>query len=105
MPTIAPNLVMPVKPITVQLDTRPSATDISSPVSVPNGRGSGPTATSTTGGAMQAVPMSGQVSGQSPARRVRHDVADAVRVAAFSLAASAVVALGLSAFSHWVGAA
>jgi hypothetical protein len=40
-----------------------------------------------------------------PTRRVRHDVADAVRLAAFSLAASAAVALGLSALSHWVGAA
>jgi hypothetical protein len=36
---------------------------------------------------------------------VRHDVADAARVAAFSLAASVVVALGLSAFSHWMAAA
>jgi hypothetical protein len=44
-------------------------------------------------------------SGQAPGRRVRHDVADAVRLAAFSLAASALVALALSAFSHWVGAA
>lgn len=40
-----------------------------------------------------------------PTRRVRHEVADAVRLAAFSLTASAVVALGLSAFSHWVAAA
>ncbi len=40
-----------------------------------------------------------------PTRRVRHDVADAVRLAAFSLTASAVVALGLSAFSHWMAAA
>jgi hypothetical protein len=42
---------------------------------------------------------------RSSGRRVRHDVADAVRLAAFSLAASAAVALGLSAFSRWVGAA
>ena len=45
------------------------------------------------------------VTGRSPARRVRHDVADAARLAAFSLAASAAVALGLSALSRWVGAA
>jgi len=38
-------------------------------------------------------------------RRVRHEVADAMRLAAFSLAVSAAVTLGLSAVSHWVGAA
>ncbi len=48
--------------------------------------------------------MSGRMARQ-PTRRVRHDVADAVRLAAFSLSASAAVALGLSAFSHWVGVA
>lgn len=40
-----------------------------------------------------------------PTRRVRHDVADAVRLAVFSLGASAAVALGLSAFSRLVAAA
>jgi len=39
-----------------------------------------------------------------PTRRVRHDVADAVRLAVFSLSASAVVALGLSALSRLVAA-
>jgi hypothetical protein len=38
-------------------------------------------------------------------RRVRHDVADAVRLAVFSLSASAVVALGLAALSNLVAAA
>ncbi len=42
---------------------------------------------------------------QSSSRRVRHDVADAVRLAVFSLAASAAVALALAVFSHWAGAA
>ena len=51
----------------------------------------------TQAAAPAAVPTSG--------RRVRHDVADAARLAAFSLAVSAAVALGLSAFSHWAGAA
>ena len=41
----------------------------------------------------------------SSGRRVRHDVADAARLAAFSLAASAVVALALAIFSQWVAAA
>lgn len=41
----------------------------------------------------------------TPGRRVRHEVADAVRLAAFSLAVSAAVALVLSAFSHWAGVA
>lgn len=40
-----------------------------------------------------------------PIRRVRHDVADAVRLAAFSLSASAAVAFGLLAFSRLVAAA
>ena len=53
---------------------------------------------------MQTVRVSGHVSGRTPGRRVRHDVADAVLLAAFSLAASAAVALGLSAFSQWVAA-
>jgi hypothetical protein len=35
---------------------------------------------------------------------VRHDVADAMLLAVFSLVASGAVALGLSAFSHWVAA-
>jgi hypothetical protein len=39
-----------------------------------------------------------------PTRRVRHDVADAVRLAVFSLSASAVVALGLSALASLVAA-
>ena len=39
-----------------------------------------------------------------PTRRVRHDVADAVRLAVFSLSASAAVALGLSALSRLVAA-
>jgi hypothetical protein len=39
-----------------------------------------------------------------PTRRVRHDVADAVRLAVFSLSASAAVALGLSMFSRLVAA-
>jgi hypothetical protein len=39
-----------------------------------------------------------------PTRRVRHDVADAVRLAVFSLSVSAVVALCLSAFSSLVAA-
>lgn len=38
-------------------------------------------------------------------RRVRHDVADAVRLAAFSLSSSAGVALLLIAWSHLVGTA
>jgi len=42
---------------------------------------------------------------QASGRRVRHDVADAARLAAFSLAVSAAVALGLSALSNWAGAA
>jgi hypothetical protein len=54
---------------------------------------------------MQTAQTSGQSTMRSSGRRVRHDVADAVRLAAFSLAASAAVALGLSAFSRWVGAA
>ena len=45
-----------------------------------------------------------QMSRQSSSRRVRHDVADALRLAAFSLAASALVALALAAFSLWAGA-
>jgi len=46
-----------------------------------------------------------QAAASTPGRRVRHDVADAVRLAAFSLAVSAAVALALSAFSHWAGVA
>ena len=38
-------------------------------------------------------------------RRVRHDVADAARLALFSLGASATLAGALVAFSHLVGAA
>lgn len=56
---------------------------------------------------MSTAASSGQAtvrSGRSPGRRVRHDVADALLLAVFSLAASAAVALGLSAFSHWVAA-
>ena len=83
--------------LTVQLDTRPSGTDISSPMSEPIGRGSGPTANHPRGVAMQTV--------QPGARRVRHDVADAFRLAAFSLAASAGVALLLSLCVHLAGAA
>ncbi len=45
------------------------------------------------------------MTGQSPSRRVRHDVADAVRLAVFSLAVSALVALALAVFSQWVDAA
>jgi hypothetical protein len=82
--------------LTVQLDTRPSGTDVSSPMSEPNGRGSGTTANPIRGEAMQTA--------QSSARRVRHEVADALRLAAFSLAASVGVALLLSVCSHLVGA-
>lgn len=42
---------------------------------------------------------------QPGARRVRHDVADAFRLAAFSLTASAAVALLLSFCVHVAGAA
>jgi hypothetical protein len=42
---------------------------------------------------------------QPSARRVRHEVADALRLAAFSFTASAGVALLLSFCSHLVGAA
>lgn len=38
-------------------------------------------------------------------RRVRHEVADAVRLAVVSLTLSAAVALLLASFSHLVGAA
>jgi hypothetical protein len=38
-------------------------------------------------------------------RRVRHEVADAVRLALFSLCASASVAAVLAAWGHWMGAA
>ena len=51
----------------------------------------------TAQAAAPAAPTSG--------RRVRHDVADAARLAAFSLAVSAAVTLGFSAFSHWAGGA
>lgn len=85
--------------LTVQLDTRPPATGISSPMSDPVGRGSGPTARSIKerSETMQTV--------QPSARRVRHDVADAVRLAAFSFGVSVCVALLLSFLSHLVGAA
>ncbi|HUQ00266.1 MAG TPA: hypothetical protein VM093_07375 [Aeromicrobium sp.] len=42
---------------------------------------------------------------QPGARRVRHDVADAARLAGFSLAASAGVAVLLSFGAHLAGAA
>lgn len=42
---------------------------------------------------------------QTSARRVRHDVADAVRLAVFSLTASVGVALLLSVCARLVGAA
>lgn len=77
---------------TVQLDTRPSESDISSPVSEPNGRGSGLTA----GVAPQGVAMVSK-------RRVRHDVADAARLAAFSIGASTAVAALLAVCSHVAG--
>ncbi len=49
--------------------------------------------------------VAAHTSGHPSGRRVRHDVADAARLAVFSLAASAGVALALSAFSQLVGAA
>ena len=39
-----------------------------------------------------------------PTRRVRHDVADAIRLAVFSLSASAAIALGLLALSRLAAA-
>ena len=91
---------MSMTQLTVQLDTRPPATDISSPMSDPVGRGSGPTARSMEKERSEAVQTM-----QSSERRVRHDVADAVRLAAFSFGVSVCVALVLSFFSHLVGAA
>jgi hypothetical protein len=38
-------------------------------------------------------------------RRVRHEVADAIRLALFSLGVSASVAGALAAWGHWMGAA
>lgn len=46
-----------------------------------------------------------QMTRHMSSRRVRHDVADALRLAVFSLAVSALVALALAVFSRWAGAA
>lgn len=68
-------------------DTRPTGSDITSPMSEPIGRGSGGTATPTT------------------VRRVRHEVADAAKLAMVSLAASAGVGSLLLLGAHLVGSA
>jgi len=77
----------------VQLDTRPPRSDIPSPMADPVGRGSGPMVLSPRGDMMQTT------------RRVRHEVADAVRLALFSFGASATVTLALLGWSRLVGAA
>ena len=75
----------------MQLDTRPTGTDISSPMSEPIGRGSGHTA----GTIRKGTVMEGQ-------RRVRHEVADAARLISVSFALSVAGAVVLGALSQWV---
>ena len=88
MPDQTAHLLSPV-----QLDTRPSRSDITSPMADPIGRGSSPMVLSPRGDMMQTT------------RRVRHEVADAVRLALFSFGASAAATLALLGWSRLVGAA